>query len=306
MTIKALDALEKGYQRSINARIGIGILYAANLLVVLPFAYALRGILMAAAGASMDYGVLLSGFDFSLIFDLVRSQRGALGALLDAAVGATIAYFALNVFLSGGVLATVRQDGLAVTAADFFAGAARYCGRFFRLAAIVFAGGVVVIVPLLAAVFALLGLWEDGAGSEIPQTIVLGLELLFLLLMLIPVVMVYDYARIDTVLTEGTSMRRSAWRGVRFVYRRLGRTIKLQILLGLLFLLLGAVCVAIVELVGTGSPVALIATVIVQQLYVVQRLGLRIFGFAAEAVLYRELNPEGGGIPGWHTGHTWE
>jgi hypothetical protein len=306
MTIKALDALEKGYQRSINARIGVGILYAADLLVVLPFAYALRSTLMAAAGASMDYGVLLSGFDFSLIFDLARSHWGAFGALLDAAIGAAIVYFALNVFLSGGILATVRQDGMTVTAADFFAGAARYCGRFFRLAAIVFGGGVLVVVPVLAAVFTLLGLWEDGAQSEIPQTIVLGLEVLGVLLMLVLVVMVYDYARIDTVLTDGTAMRRSAWRGVRFVYRRLGRTIKLQILLVLLFLLLAVVYLALVELVGTSSPAALIATVIVQQLFVVQRIGLRFFGFAAEAVLYRELNPEGGGIPGWHTGHTWE
>jgi hypothetical protein len=306
MTIKALDALEKGYQRSINARIGVGILYAADLLVVLPFAYALRATLMTAAGSSTDYGVLLSGFDFSLIFDLVRSQRGALGALFDAAVGAALAYFALNVFLSGGILATVRQDGMAVTAADFFAGAARYCGRFFRLAAIVFGGGMLVVVPLLATVFALLGLWEGGAQSEIPQTIVMGLELLCVLLMLVPVVMVYDYARIDTVLTDGAAMRRSAWRGVRFVYRRLGRTIKLQILLVLLFLLLAAVYVALVELLGTSSLTALVATVIVQQLFVVQRIGLRIFGFAAEAVLYRELNPEGGGIPGWHSGHTWE
>ena len=306
MTIKALDALAKGYQRSINARIGVAILYAADLLVVLPFAYALRSTLMAAAGASVDYGTLLSGFDFTLISDLVRSQRGALGSLLDAAAGATLIYFALNVFFSGGILASVRQDGMAVTAADFFAGAARYCGRFFRLAAIVFGGGVLVAVPLLTAVFALLGLWEDGAQSEIPQTIVLGLEFLCMLLMLVSVILVYDYARIDAVLTDGTSMRRSAWRGVRFVYRRLGRTVKLQILLVLLFLLLTAAYLALAELLGTSSPVALFATVIVQQLYVVQRIGLRIFGFAAEAVLYRELNPEGGGIPGWHAGHTWE
>ncbi len=305
MTIKALDALEKGYQRSINARIGVGILYAVDLLVVLPFAYALRATLMTAA-SSTDYGVLLSGFDFTLVFDLARSQRGALGALFDATVGAALAYFAVNVFLSGGIIATVRQDGMVVTAADFFAGAARYCGRFFRLAAMVFGGGVLLSVPLLAAVFALLGLWEAGAQSEIPQTIVMGLELLSVLLMLVLVVMVYDYARIDTVLTDGTAMRRSAWRGVRFVYRRLGRTIKLQILLVLLFLLLAAVYVGLVELLGTSSPIALVATVIVQQLFVVQRIGLRIFGFAAEAVLYRELNPEGGGIPGWHTGHTWE
>jgi hypothetical protein len=306
MTIKALDAVEKGYLRSINARIGVGILYVANLLVVLPFAYALRSILMAAAGTSMDYGVLLSGFDFTLIFDLARSQRCALGALSEAAVGAAVAFFSLNVFLSGGVLTTVRQDGITVTAADFFAGAARYCGRFFRLAAIVFGGGALVVVPLLAVVFTLLGLWEDGAQSEIPQTIVMGLEVLCLLLMLVPVVMVYDYSRIDTVLTDGSSMRRSAWRGVRFVYRRLGRTIKLQIVLVALFLLLAAVYLAFVELLGTSSLAGLIATMIVQQLYVVQRIGLRIFGFAAEAVLYRELNPEGGGIPGWHTGHTWE
>ena len=254
----------------------------------------------------MDYGALLSGFDFSLIFDVVRAQRGALGALYDTAVGAALTYFAVNVFLSGGILATVRQDGMAVTAADFLAGAARYCGRFFRLAAIVFGGGVLIAVPLLAAVFALLGLWEGGAQSEIPQTIVLGLELLCVLLMLVAVVMVYDYARIDTVLTDGTAMRRSAWRGVRFVYRRLGRTIKLQVLLALLLLLLAAVYLAIVELVGTLSLAAMIATVVAQQLFVVQRIGLRILGFAAESALYRELNPEGGGIPGWYAGHSWE
>jgi hypothetical protein len=306
MTIKALDALQKGYQCSINARIGVGIVYAAGLLLVLPFAYALRAILAAAAGASMEHGVLLSGFDFSMIFDLARVQRGALGALYDAAAGAGLAYLAVTVFLSGGILVTVRQDGLAVTAADFFAGAATYCGRFFRLAAIVYGAGVLVAIPLLLAAFALLGLWEAGAQTEIPETIVLGLRLLCLLFVLVPVTMVFDYARIDTVMTDGTAMRRSAWRGLRFVYRRFGRAIKLQLILLLLLVLLAAVYLALVELVGTSSTPALIATVFLQQLFIVQRIGLRILGFAAESALYRELNPEGGGIPGWYAGHSWE
>jgi hypothetical protein len=119
------------------------------------------------------------------------------------------------------------------------------------------------------------------------------------------VLMVYDYARIDVVLTDGASMRKSAWRGLRFVYRRLGRTIKLQLALILIFVALVGLYLAVSAVIGTHSALTLAVTVVWQQLFVLQRMGLRVFGFASESALYRELNPEGGGIPGWDIGHTW-
>jgi len=306
MTIKALDALEKGYQRSVNARISVAILYATNLLVVLPFAYALHTTFVATAGSSMEHGVLISGFDFTVISDYLRVNRPALSALYNTAAGAVLAYLVVNIFLSGGIIATVRQDGMSPTAGEFFSGCATYCGRFLRLAFIISAGGLLVAVPVLIAIFSMIGLWEAGAQSEIPETIGLGLRLFFPLLLLVPLLMIYDYARIDTVLTNGGVMRKSARRGIRFVYRRLGRTLKLQVLLFLLFLLLTAFYLAFASLIGTASHLAMVFTVALQQLFVLQRMGLRVFGFAAESALYREVNPDGGGIPGWDTGHTWE
>ena len=305
MTASVLDAVQKGYQRTITARTGVAILYAANLLLVLPLAYALRATLLAAAGASLETGVLNAGFDFQIVSDIIRNNSGALGTLFTAAIGVILISFPLSIFLSGGIVASVRQDDLTVTAAEVLAAAAAYFWRFLRLAAIVFAAWLLVAIPLLAVVFWSTGMWQAGAQSEVPGTISLGLRLLSLALLAIPLVMAYDYARIDAVMTGGNSMRRCAWRGVRFMYRRLGRTIKLQLLLMLLFGLLAAVYVLLADILGTASPAALAPMVVVQQLYVFKRMGLRVFGFASESVLYRELNPVGGGIPGWDAGHSW-
>jgi len=306
MTIKALDALQKGYQRSINARIVVAVLYATNLLVALPFAYALRSTFAATVGQSLEPAVLTAGFDFTVISDYVRAHHQALGALYDTAAGALFAYLLVNVFLSGGIVAAVRRDGMSVTVPDVFAGAATYCGRFLRLALIVFSTGAVIVIPALIVVAAGISLWTEGAVSEVPGTIGYALFPLFAVLLMVPVIMVYDYARIDVVMTDATVMRRSAWRGVRFLYRRLGRASKLQLALMFLFLVLAALYLFLAEAIGTATPAALILAVLLQQLFVLQRMGLRVFGFAAESALYRELNPEGGGIPGWDMGHQWQ
>jgi hypothetical protein len=305
MTITVSEAVQKGFSRTINARIAVAVLYAANLLLVFPLVYAVRSVLQAAAGASLETGVLNTQFDFLVLTDLLRANAGALGALTTAAAGVMFLYLPLTIFLSGGIFAAVRQEGQTVTVGDLLSAGAAYFGRFLRLGAILLAGWAVIAIPLLSVFFLVTGIWQEGAQTEIPETISLGLRLLFVALLVIPLLMAYDYARADAVITGGTSMRRSAWRGARFLYRRLGRTIKLQLLLILLFLVLIVVYLLLAGLVGTASPVALTATVLLQQLFVLKRMGLRIFGAATASVLYRELSPEGGGIPGWDTGHPW-
>jgi len=214
--------------------------------------------------------------------------------------------FLTSIFLTGGVLTAVRDRRHGISSADFFSACARYFGRFFRLTLIV--GIAAVIVTLLVSFLAeaALGWWTDQAESEIPGTLALGVRGLYLFGLFVFVSMVLDYARVDAVVNGLPSMRRSALKGLRFVYHRLGRSAKLQFFLTLFFLVALGVYLLLEHVISPTSPLTIAAVIVLQQLFIFGRAGLRVFGFASESVLYQELSPPGGGVPGWDFGHGWE
>jgi hypothetical protein len=76
-----------------------------------------------------------------------------------------------------------------------------------------------------------------------------------------------------------------------------------ELILMLLFVLFAAVYLVIAELIPSSSSLTIGVMVLVQQLFMLNRLGFRVFAFAGESALFLELNPDGGGIPGWEMGH---
>ena len=146
----------------------------------------------------------------------VPDAEGKRKLLLDPLLlAAGVAFMVLNVFLSGGVLAVLRQVQGRWTVRALLHGAGFHFGRFARIA--------LIMLAVVAVVFAInlpLAAWADGRAresvSEATAHVWLFARHAALLAALVIVHLVGTYARVITVVEERTSAMLAVVSGFAF------------------------------------------------------------------------------------------
>ncbi len=263
------------------------VLYLASAILGLLIALPVRAVLLDFAGRSLEGAALVNGVSTGFFLELLFHNEAGLVALRAPSLFASAAYLVLSLFLSGGALA-VLASGEGYRATDFWGGAAKFFGRFLRLAlwsSLLLAA--LYLLPLTAR-----GLQRIFFGSD-PYEYVsywgwwvrAGLLLTALFFFRI----CFDYARIHAVAADERRMRVSLWRGLRFALRNPLPVVGLALLIALV----GGVALLIYRPLSTavdGSTVAaVVAAVVAQQAYIVWRVVIRLTRYGSQITLFREL-----------------
>ena len=171
----------------------------------------------------------------------------------------------------------------------FFENCGAYCFRFFRLLLIFAVVFIVVVLVSIAALGAVYSAFARDAISEVwPFTFGVILSLTFLFIVML-VVMMADYAKVMTVVTEAQSMLKTSWQGIKFVFRHFFSTVMLQITF-VIILLAAIIGYLVVEnYVGMATPFAILAMFFVQQLSVGLKILMRVAAYSGELELYWDL-----------------
>jgi len=282
-----LQSLQSGWQMvRANKRL-IAVFYLANLSFGLLLMWPLRAMLKDFIGDSMMGEKLGGALDMDFLFEFIKhnEQAGAVFYGLVFIVPAVAWLFTL--FLSGGALAVFAQ-GEKYEPALFWGGAAKYFGRFCRLA--------LWSLPVLAILFCLQYL-ESGAqrlffGKDPYQNITywgswikVGLRALSFLLF----GMILDYARIHAVLNDERKMRVSLRASLKFIAQNFLSTFGLALLL----LAVGGLALVVYNPLANGlaapSGVVILLLFLLQQFYMLFRATLRLTLYASQLHLYRAL-----------------
>lgn len=248
------------------------------LLVVAPWAALVR----ADLGHSL-LGRSLHAVDFLWLGEVAYRYQNAAPALLAGFLVPLAIYFALSVFLNGGIIGRLLDREGRTTLQAFFADCGRHFGRFVRLF-------LVSIVFYALAFGVILGLFSmiTARAAERARTewTPLGLSwarTLIALLLLSLVHMVFDYARIFIVAEDERRVLRALGKALAFLGRRFFRA-------WLLYLLVGAGLVAGTALyfaaggIIPGSGLAWLGIGLVWgQAFVVFRLWTKMVFFSAQA-----------------------
>lgn len=263
------------------------VLYLASAILGLLIALPVGAVLLDFAGRSLEGAALVNGISTGFFFELLLHNEAGFLGLRAPALFASAAYLLLSLFLSGGALA-VLASGEGYRATDFWGGAAKFFGRFLRLAlwsSLLLAA--LYLLPLTAR-----GLQRIFFGSDPYEYVTYwgswiraGLLLIALFFFRI----CFDYARIHAVVTDERRMRVSLWRGLRFALRNPLPAVGLALLIALVgggALLIYRPISAAVD----GSTVAAVAAAVVaQQAYIVWRVVLRLTRYGSQITLFREL-----------------
>ncbi len=304
--------LRKGFGTVKAAARLILLLYAANLAFSLVLAVPLHRSIAESVGRSDAGDRLAKGFDY-VWWEEFRDKGHGLsrsfgpsivgrGALLNNLEGliemrfvewpaevilALLIFLVIRTFLAGGTLDLYRQEAPRFSLRPYLEGAIRRFPVFLGLMALswVFFGSIgFLLAPRLR------GLVEGVSRRALTERpgFWLGLAagaVVWALLLIIQ--MIFDYARIRSVLRERRNVFHTFLDGLGFAARHPASTLGLAALLFLGGAVLSVVYVVVREAVGQGSPGGVVLAFVLQQAFILGLIGLRCWAYAAQMHLAR-------------------
>jgi hypothetical protein len=302
------SAWRDGLRRVFRAPAIVAGVYAATLLIGLPLAIVLRGMIAQSLGNSLAADSAASGTNYEWMQAFADSAAGlgttfkptiiGFGAVLEnasafldgessptAIAGAAAAYMLLWVFLAGGIIDRYARDR-ATRAHGFFSAAGVFFFRFLRLGVIQW----IVYGVLFGSVHPLLfdrlfpRLTHDMTVERSAFLIRLALYVLFGAMVAVFNI-VFDYAKVRAVVEDRRSMMGAVSAAGRFVLHN-GAATALFLLNFAAFL----ACLGIYALVAPGAGNAgwtMWVGFAVGQLYVIARLAIKLTFWSSETALFQ-------------------
>jgi len=296
-------------------------LWLSTLLVALPPALVLRGMIAGHLGASLMADQAAGGVNFDWWNEFLAQAAGvgqtfvpaiigfaavldnasriadqrALAPVLAAIVGVQILW---SIFLAGGVLDRLARDR-RVGAHGFFSACGSWFFRFLRLGLAAGAVYWVLFAWLHPWLFeTLYGRWtHDVTVERTAFAIRLGLYAAFTAL-LCAVNLLFDYAKVRAVVEDRRSMIGAFLAAARFVARHPAQTLGLYLLNALGF----AIVAASYYLAAPGATAPL-AAFAVGQAYIVLRVVVRLQFAASQTALFQGTLAHAGyvarPVPAW-------
>jgi hypothetical protein len=214
-------ALQQGFRLARRARPAIWVLYLVNLgLAVLAAFPIYRGILRFT-GHSLMSPLLASGFSLDWFIDFSHNSPGSLDRYAEFILLVGLLSIPINTVLAGGVLGRFHDPDSAFSVFSFFQDTGRYAWRLIRLLVL---GLVCYWIVFRIFRQGLLNLIAEHTYDWQSDRTVFALRLgasLLLLLALVLLNMVMDYARVKLVREDGASAVEAFLSSLGFALSRL-------------------------------------------------------------------------------------
>ena len=283
------DAFVGGFRSASSSIRMVLVLYVSNLVIALPLALMFRGIMTSAIGNSMLTDRLLAGFDATVYAGFLRNGSKGLGALGSAVGWGAALSMVLTTVLDGGILGQLSSGGRRFTLASFFGDCGRYLWRYLRLS-LIFAPVLVIVFLGSTALFG--SIYDAVDRSAVSEVDVIRARILILaatLFLVGLVVLMSDYARVETVRSDARSMFRVSWIAVKFVFRRFFSVVGLQLAFLVVSLCVIAAYLLAENPMNVSTGAGILALLVAQQVTIVLRMFIRVATFAGERHLYLSL-----------------
>ena len=320
-----MSALADGIRRVVRApAILIGV-WALTLLVSLPMAAVLRGMLAEHLGSSMAADTAASGTNYDWMQEFSEQATGIgvtfgpniigfaavldnLSAFLDdtarpvVIVGAASVYILGWLFLAGGIIDRFARDR-PTRAHGFFAACGVFFFRFLRLAAVQWIVYAVLFGALHPWLFGRVypRLIHEMTAERTAFFVRVALYAVFGVLVA-ACATVFDYAKVRAVVEDRRSMLGAINAAIGFISRNYARVMQLFVLDFLLF-------VAVVAAYGSVAPggggrgMMVWAALAIGQAYIAARLWVKLTFWASETALFQSRLAHAGYIarpePAW-------
>jgi hypothetical protein len=283
--------------------------WALTLLVSVPMAVAMRGMLAQHLGGSLAADTAASGVNYDWMQEFSDQATGlgvtfrptilGFGAVLDnlsafidntkrpvVIVGAATVYIVLWIFVAGGVIDRFARDR-ATRTVGFFASSGVFFFRFLRLAVVQWAVYAVLFGSLHPLLFDRLypNIVHEITVERTAFAVRLALYLAFGGLVA-ACATVFDYAKVRAVVEDRRSMLSAIAEAIRFVGRNAAATVSLFLANFALFVAVIGLYALVAPRTG-GAGASMWIAFAIGQLYVLARLWVKLVFWASETAFFQ-------------------
>lgn len=267
------------------------LLYVINVIVAAVLALAFRSVLISGFGFTMATSELMQGLNFNTFQEFMLKHGAEVGVIFSQIGWYALLYIIINTLLAGGILATLREKETRFTVREFFAGCVTYFFRFFRLFLLFGILLILLAVIWMVVLGALFSAVTAGGSSEVPYIVWTVVTVILFFVPLMVLLVIADYAKVGTVLSNTHAMVRAAWRSAKFVFRNFLKVMSLHLLMLLVPIALFIIYVWLDLSIGMTTVTTILVMFVIQQIFILTRVWTRVFFFSGELELYSALQP---------------
>jgi len=196
-------------------------------------------------------------------------------------------FMIMNTFFTGGLLAIYKSEEQFYTMKEFFKGCGKYFFKFLRLLLISLVLYVVVYIWGRGLLDSLHGYLTQNAGTERFVVILGFVKDIIIIFVIFLINMIFDYAKVRTVLEEGKWMIIETLKSISFIFSNFFRAL----LVYYLYALLGLIFIVLYWLGHTYIPQVtiwmIVAAIAVQQVYIIINIWVRYSLLGSEMAFYK-------------------
>ncbi len=256
--------------------------YLLNFFLSAVFFIATATVFTKVASRSIEFTPLLKGFDLSVISDYLNNYGQPFNSLVGLVLGLGIFNWLLNIFLSGGIVSSLKMEKF--TMRDFF-GASGY--NFFSFLLLdLLAWSIFIVLFVLLGKGVRLIFDQVGADSEVLRfQLSAGVVAVFAFFAIMSIATI-TYAKAMLVLDNSVNFLTKFFRAWVFTYTRFYVTIPLVLLL-----IAGPVVVSYLyfkleAMFQSGTMAGIMIGFLIQQAFILLRVFFRIWILSSHYEFY--------------------
>src|ERR1700752_363631 len=283
-----LGVFSKGVRQVMSMKRLVLIFFLPNLLLALMMILPVVSLIHGSLKQSLFGTNTTSRFEILWLEDFLYGHGDALVALLPIWLALAILYFVVELFLVGGALG-VFSSGEPLDLRKFCNEAYRHFFillRLFLLSLLIY-GLVLVVYGMVADT--LTGDLPRTSATEQPIVLINWALYAVLFFFLSLVNMCFEYARVKAVADRRGGALRETWSALKFVMRNKLRTLSVYYLLLLVQVTVTVLGVHVVGLLSQSSLLVVALVFVVQELFVMLRVTVRLVSYSSEMALYHSL-----------------
>lgn len=262
-------------------------LYGFNLLFAYLITLPLSMMLSNALDKTTAADKILQVFDFT-IFTTIMEVFGKGVNLGRTIITIGILYLIVNIFFAGGILKIFIEEK-KFKLIDFLTGCVEYFNRFLRLflISVLFLILALLMYLLISKLF---GFLTDNSTTEHLPVILFILKMFLIGALLAIVNMLFDYAKIMTVVNDYYGMFKIVKQAMMFVMMSLRKTVGLYFSYLFTAIILIIIYLFIESFISVTDWLTILIFFLWTQIFMVTRIWIRMSFFAGQYSFYRFSN----------------
>ena len=213
------------------------------------------------------------------------------GKLPAAVLGAAAIYLLLHTFLLSAAVSSLRLRPGGVSTRELLRNGADFFGRFLRLTALALLLYWFLRNVLLTPLNGWVDSWSDAAPTEITGFYLSLARYLLVLVLILGLDLVLDYARIKVVMEDRTSILLAVVGAAGFCMRNFLGVTGLYLLLAAFTLGWAGLYLGFDAMTAEESWAGIMVAFVVQQIHMLGRMALKLLGFASQIQFVKSRDP---------------